>query len=276
MRILLALLTFLTGAAAQEPAVKLPPELSRVLTDYEAAWRGKDAAALARLFTEDGIVLSSGTPMVRGRAAIEKHYQGAGGPLFLSAVAYGTAGERGFIVGRFRTKESGGMDAGKFTLTLRREKGKWLIFSDMDNGNGRAANEGDKKRMTAKGTFDVKVAPLPAGSEQASQAGLVRLSLNKQFHGELDGASIGEMMASNAGTEGSGGYVAIERFTGTLHGKRGSFSLQHSGVMAPGMMEIQIRMSPGSGTDELAGISGTMTIKIEEKKHFYELTYSLD
>jgi ketosteroid isomerase-like protein len=120
------------------PTVSLPAELARVLTDYEAAWSGKDAAALAALFAEDGFVLSSGTPPVRGRAAIERHYMGQGGPLALRALAFSTHGPIGFINGGFaRAKDE--PDIGKFTLTLvKGPQGRWLIQSDMDNGNLRS------------------------------------------------------------------------------------------------------------------------------------------
>jgi ketosteroid isomerase-like protein len=123
--------------ATELPSVPLPAELARVLTDYEAAWRRKDAHALAVLFAEDGFVLSSGVPAVRGRAAIEKHYTGQGGPLALRAFAYSTEGPVGYILGGF-ARQKGGADIGKFTLTLRRSKdGPWLIMSDMDNGNSK-------------------------------------------------------------------------------------------------------------------------------------------
>jgi ketosteroid isomerase-like protein len=125
------------AADPQPPSVSLPPELARVLTDYEAAWRARDAKALASLFAEDGFVLSTGSQAVRGRAAIEKHYARAGGALFLRAFAYATDGRRGYIVGGF-SHEAGKPDDGKFTLTLvRGDDGRWLIFSDMDNGNER-------------------------------------------------------------------------------------------------------------------------------------------
>lgn len=121
----------------QQPAVALPIALARVLTDYELAWQKKDAAALAALFAEDGFVLASGTPPVRGRAQIEKHYAGAGGPLSLRALAFATEGSLGYIIGGF-AKEKGQPDTGKFTLTLRKgPEGRWLIMSDMDNGNTR-------------------------------------------------------------------------------------------------------------------------------------------
>jgi ketosteroid isomerase-like protein len=119
------------------PTVSLPAPLQRVLTDYETAWRNRDAAALAALFAEDGFVLSSGAPPVRGRAAIAKHYTGAGGPLALRAIAFGVDGSLAWIVGGF-ARQSGEPDTGKFTLTLRQgPDGRWLINSDMDNGNAR-------------------------------------------------------------------------------------------------------------------------------------------
>jgi ketosteroid isomerase-like protein len=123
--------------ARQEPlaSVVLPAPLDRVLRDYEAAWRDKDAAALAALFTEDGFVLSGGTPPVRGRANIEWHYTGRGGPLALRALAFATDGSLGYVIGAYaRAKNE--PDIGKFTLTLRRDaSGRWSIVSDMDNGN---------------------------------------------------------------------------------------------------------------------------------------------
>jgi ketosteroid isomerase-like protein len=119
------------------PSVTLPAPLARVLTDYEAAWRNKDAAALAALFTEDGFVLSTGRPPVRGRAEIQRHYTGKGGPLALRALAFATDGSVGYIIGGYG-RASGEPDDGKFTLTLRKGPGgRWLIMSDMDNGNAR-------------------------------------------------------------------------------------------------------------------------------------------
>jgi ketosteroid isomerase-like protein len=123
-----------TAPAASLPSVVLPPELARVLTDYEAAWESRDAAALARLFAEDGFVLQGGKPPIRGRAAIEAAYKGSGGPLFLRALAYAAEGDVGYIIGAY-THAKGAPDDGKFTLTLKKSGGRWLIMSDMDNGN---------------------------------------------------------------------------------------------------------------------------------------------
>jgi ketosteroid isomerase-like protein len=137
--VLAAALAARTRGSAEEPAaapasVELPAGLARVLTDYEDAWSRKDAPALARLFTEDGWVLANGAPPARGRAAIEKAYTGSGGPLALRAFAYAAEGDSGWIVGGF-ARRRGAPDLGKFTLTLRRVAGRWLIVSDMDNGN---------------------------------------------------------------------------------------------------------------------------------------------
>jgi ketosteroid isomerase-like protein len=140
----IALLALLQGRGlAQDasakgiPSVDLPPTLARVLRDYERAWESKDAAGLAALFAEDGFVLSRGTPPVRGRAAIERHYAGKGGPLALRAFAFATEGSVGYMLGGYAA-EAGKPDDGKFTLTLRKgADGRWLIVSDMDNGNSR-------------------------------------------------------------------------------------------------------------------------------------------
>lgn len=136
----LLVMTVVEVSSAQNqtpPSVDLPAPLSRVLTDYEKAWTAKDANALASLFAEDGWVLSSGQSPVRGRAAIEQHYRNSGGSLYLRGLAYATEGKIGYIIGGF-ARERGATDIGKFTLTLRQASdGKWLIYSDMDNGNAR-------------------------------------------------------------------------------------------------------------------------------------------
>jgi ketosteroid isomerase-like protein len=138
---MLATVPFLTERqppVAQALTVHLTPDLARVLTDYEAAWRVGDGAALAGLFAADGCVLPNGEPPVRGRAAIQKYYKGPGGPLVLHAFAFAAEGALGYIIGGF-ARQKGQVDVGKFTLTLRRgADGRWLIVSDMDNGNRHA------------------------------------------------------------------------------------------------------------------------------------------
>lgn len=125
-----------TAQPTEVPSVTLPPELDRVLRDYERAWRVGDAAALAALFAEDGFILQSNRPPVRGRKAIQAAYEGGnGGPLRLRALAFHTEATTGYIIGAYGYGDGPG-DTGKFTLTLRRTPGQpWLIFSDMDNQN---------------------------------------------------------------------------------------------------------------------------------------------
>jgi ketosteroid isomerase-like protein len=120
---------------ASQPSVQLPPDLARVLTDYEGAWGSRNPAALAQLFAEDGFVLPGGRLPIKGRAEIERYYRGHGGPLSLRAIAYGADGKVGYIIGGY-TQTKGEPDIGKFTLTLRKgTDGRWLIISDMDNAN---------------------------------------------------------------------------------------------------------------------------------------------
>ena len=120
-------------APAQMPSVTLPPELDRVLRDYERLWTARDAAGLAGLFSADGFVLRMGHPPVRGRAAIEEAYRGSGGPLHLRALAYERADSVGYVIGAF-SSAAGQPDGGKFILTLRREGGgRWMITADIDN-----------------------------------------------------------------------------------------------------------------------------------------------
>ncbi|WDK00648.1 YybH family protein [Xanthomonas campestris] len=124
-----------TGVAG----VALPPELDRVLRDYERAWRKGDASALATLFAEDGFLLQSDRPPIRGRAAIQAAYEdSSGGPLRLRSLGFSAEGNVAYIIGAYSYGDVPG-DIGKFTLTLHRAPGKpWLIFSNMDNLNSSA------------------------------------------------------------------------------------------------------------------------------------------
>ena len=130
-------------------------------------------------------------------------------------------------------------------------------------------------RMTNRisGAFEVKLLPQRADHPPAEAAGLGRMSLDKQYHGDLEATGQGEMLSLLDRTVGSGGYVAMERVTGTLAGKSGSFVLQHSATMNRGAAEMRIFVVPDSGTGELAGLQGTMEIRIEEKQHFYDFDY---
>jgi hypothetical protein len=127
----------------------------------------------------------------------------------------------------------------------------------------------------ASGTFDVKLNPQKPDNKEAESASLSRMSLDKQFHGDLEGTSKGEMLAAYTEVKGSGVYVAIERVTGTLKGRSGSFLLQHGGVMTRGTPQLTITVVPDSGTGQLTGLSGKMNIIITDGKHSYEFEYTL-
>ena len=127
----------------------------------------------------------------------------------------------------------------------------------------------------ATGTFEVKLVP-QAPDDQSKTSGLGRMSIDKQFHGGLEGNSKGEMLSFGTGAKGSsGGYVALEQFTGTLDGRSGSFVLQHSASMTRGVPQLTIFVVPDSATGQLVGLTGKMNITIADGKHSYDFEYAL-
>jgi hypothetical protein len=126
----------------------------------------------------------------------------------------------------------------------------------------------------ASGTFEVRLEPQQM-SEQGQAAELGRMSISKQFFGDLAATSTGEMLAAMTGVEASAGYVALERVAGSLHGRRGAFALQHSGLLDRGAQQLTITVVPDSGAGELQGIRGQMAILVEGGEHRYELEYTL-
>jgi hypothetical protein len=129
----------------------------------------------------------------------------------------------------------------------------------------------------AKGTFTVEMTPQGGAADTpAGMAPLGRLLLSKVFSGDIAGSSSGEMLTAVTATPGSAGYVALERVVGTVHGRSGSFVMQHSGLMSQaGGQQLTIVIVPGSGSGELAGIDGHFTLKIDAGLHHYELAYTL-
>lgn len=125
------------------------------------------------------------------------------------------------------------------------------------------------------GAFEVKTIPQKTDNNEAESAKISRMSLDKEFLGDLKATSKGEMIFTGTDVEGSGVYVALERVTGTLGGRSGTFVLYHTGVMTRGAPHLSVSVLPDSGTGELAGLSGKMDIKIEGGKHFYEFEYSI-
>jgi len=138
---------------------------------------------------------------------------------------------------------------------------------------GVAPTDREEQHMSqhqAKGTFDVRMAP-----QADDTADVGRMTLDKTYYGDLEASSIGQMIAVRTPTEGSAGYVAMERVTGTLDSKKGSFALQHFGTMNRGQQHLRIEIVPDSGTEGLTGISGTLDIIIEKGAHSYVLDYAL-
>ena len=126
----------------------------------------------------------------------------------------------------------------------------------------------------ATGTFEVKLNPQKL-ADGAADSTLGRLSIDKQFHGDLEAVSTGEMLSAGTSVKGSAGYVAIERVSGTLQGRSGAFALQHSGTMTRGVAQLSVTVVPDSGTGQLAGLAGQMTINIVDGKHFYDFDYTI-
>ena len=150
-----------------------------------------------------------------------------------------------------------------------------VIFGNAQTQN-QSRNPGAVKKGThmtsrASGTFEVKLNPQDEGVD----AVVGRMTIDKQFKGELEGSSKGQMLMASTSTQGSAGYVAIEKVTATLGGRRGSFYLQHGGTMTRGVGELNITVIPDSGTDQLVGLRGKMNIIIADGKHSYEFEYVL-
>ena len=127
--------------------------------------------------------------------------------------------------------------------------------------------------MNISGEFDVNLSPLEFSANGENEIDLGRVSINKTFHGELEATSKGEMLSAMTSVQGSAGYVAIEQVIGKLSGRQGSFVFQHYGILDRGKDRLILEVVPDSGSAELAGLVGAMTIKIEEGKHYYQFEY---
>jgi Protein of unknown function (DUF3224) len=129
----------------------------------------------------------------------------------------------------------------------------------------------------ASGAFDVKVTPQKPDTQIARTANLGRLTIDKQFHGDLEASAKGEMLAAQSEVKGSAAYVALERVTGKLRGRAGSFVLQHSATMTRGAPESTITVVPDSGTGELAGLSGSMRVQVAaDGSHSYQFEFTIE
>jgi uncharacterized protein DUF3224 len=146
--------------------------------------------------------------------------------------------------------------------------------AQLQSSGAASAHKGTDMTKHATGTFEVKVAP-SAPEDKADGSTLGQMSLDKQYHGELDGTSKGQMLTAGTDVKGSAGYVAMERFTGTLDGRKGSFVLQHTGTMNRGVLQLSITVVPDSGTGELIELTGKLAITIADGKHSYDFEYTL-
>lgn len=151
------------------------------------------------------------------------------------------------------------------TALLTGGAGAEVEGQDMDDGG---------ETLRAAGTFEITMKPLET-YDQAPDATVGRMSIDKTYAGDLAGTSVGEMLSGGSPAEGSAGYVAIERVTGSLAGRDGSFLLQHSGTMTPDSRKLTITVVPASGTGELAGLTGSMEIEIRDGQHLYVFDYGL-
>lgn len=129
--------------------------------------------------------------------------------------------------------------------------------------------------MKISGTFEVNIQPENLSMTAKDDIQLARMSLDKTFAGELSAHSLGEMISAVSTTPGSAGYVAIEQVSGSLSGKKGSFVLQHYGVMNRGDSHLTLTVVPDTGTGDLVGLSGSMEIRIEDGQHYYDFEYAL-
>jgi uncharacterized protein DUF3224 len=150
----------------------------------------------------------------------------------------------------------------------------YAAFTQTQSAGSTDTNKESKVNGHASGSFEIKMARQPITEEEAKTIS-VRMTSDKQFHGDLEGTSTGEMLGVYTAVKDSAGYVAMERVSGKLKGRTGTFILQHSSTMARGTQQQSIIVVPDSGTDQLVGLAGSMIIKITDGKHFYEFDYTL-
>lgn len=130
--------------------------------------------------------------------------------------------------------------------------------------------------MQATGEFQIQFEPQVPSFKGSHDVRIGRMSLRKKYTGALEALSVGEMLSATSPVEGHAGYIALEQLSGTLNGMQGSFVLQHFGIKDPGKQDHRVEIVPGSGTGDLLHLRGTMNIRVEGNKHYYDLNYSLE
>jgi uncharacterized protein (TIGR02246 family) len=285
------------GAAVQAPgATKAGDEqgIRQTIAEFVAAWNAHDATAFAKAFAADADFTNVMGTGAHGRAAIEAHHA----PIFATWFkdSHVTATD---VTTRFLTPDLAAVDVrwemtgartpdgkeiplrkGLLNFIMTRSGDRWeiTVMHNMDldpKASPMAAGAGAPAgSRSAKGTFDAKMTPQPA-YDTTDGVSLGRIAVAKTFQGPLEGTSTVEMLTGMSPVKGSGAYVAIERFTGKLDGRAGSFVMSHVGTMTRGEAQLTVLIVPDTGTGELAGIAGTLKIDIVEGKHFYTVDYTL-
>ncbi len=276
-------------------------KLTSLLKEFLAGASRNDAGIHDRFWADDVIYTGSGGRR-RGKAEIMRDVRSAPPPKpsdpattysaeDIRIQQYGNTAIVAFrLVGASVT--NGKSEVSKYlnTGTFLKRHGKWQVVSwqatkmpDQVLVARNAANQPSSQVATnlketivskhASGSFEVKMNPQ---TDESGDPSVGRMSLDKQFHGDLEATSKGQMLAVMTEVPGSAGYVAMERVKGTLHGLSGTFALQHSGTMTRSAPQLVITVVPDSGTGELAGLAGALKINIVDGKHFYEFDYTLN
>ena len=271
-------------------------ELTSLLREFLAGASRNDAAVHDRFWADDLIYTGSGGKR-RSKADVMRDVRSAPAAKptdpkttysaeDIRVQQYGNTAIVAFrLVGT--TVHDGKSDVSNFlnSGTFFKRNGKWQVVNwqatkvpDLEpEAKAAATVPGTTSKETAvikqaSGEFEVKMNPQ---ADEKAEPTVGRMSLEKQFRGDLEGVSKGQMLAVMTDVSGSAGYVAMERVNGKLHGRTGTFALQHSGTMTRGTPQLIITVVPDSGTGELAGLSGKMTIDIVEGKHFYKFEYQI-
>jgi ketosteroid isomerase-like protein len=280
----------LAAALAAPPSPPAAAELEALLKAFLAGASTNDPAAHERFWADDLVYTSSSGKRI-GKADILKDVKSAPAPKpgdpattytaeDIRIQQYGDVALVAFrLVGTTR-KGLGSTEVASYlnTGTFTKRNGEWRAVgwqaTHMADPAKDSKQEAEKKTMRATGTFEVKLSPLEV-HDMGEGAKVGRMSIEKKLSGDLSGTSKGEMLTAGTDVKGSAGYVAVERFTGTLQGKSGSFTLQHNATMNRGEGRLAIEVVPDSGTGELAGIIGTLAIEIADGKHSYAFEYAL-
>ena len=271
------------------------PELTRLLKEFLAGASRNDANIHDRFWADD-LVYTGSNGRRRGKAEIMKDVRSAPAAKPTDPVTTYSAediniqqhGNTAIVAFRLvsATTQNGKTQGTNYlnTGTLLKRNGKWQVIAwqatRVPDAIPSQASTTTKQESTmtnadtkhASGAFDVKMNPQ---TDQSGEPTVGRMSLDKVFHGDLEATSKGQMLAVMTDVQGSAGYVAMERVNGKLHGRAGTFALQHSGTMTRGAPQLIITVVPDSATGDLAGLTGRMTIDIVEGKHFYKFDYRL-